>query len=300
MDRTGSMGFRGIHPVSGFLYFACWIVILTLGFHILISAVGLLLSLILAWVLGLQRELARNAKWFGLAFVLMTLINPLMNHRGLHILFYFMDQPITLEAVVYGLHMAFMIVGALVVFLSFNEVIHPQRFLYLFSGLAPKAALMMMVAMRFVPLLRRRLQDIALVQQTRGVSLRTGRWIDRLKGLMQQVQILITWSLEEAVQTADSLSARGYGLGKRSTYHPYRLHWRDIAFVVVCGIGFATCMYMWLRGYGRMDMFESHSYSLGWDRMDSLVLGVIILYAAIPIGMEGREHLWWHKLKSDS
>lgn len=298
MDRTGSMGFRGVHPVSGFLYFALWIVILTLGFHILISAVGLALSLILAWVLGLQRELARNAKWFGLAFLMMTMINPLMNHRGLHILFYFMDQPITLEAVVYGIHMAFMIVGALVAFLAFNDVIHPQRFLYLFSGISPKSALMMMVAMRFVPLLRRRLREIGLVQQTRGVSLRTGRWIDRLKGLMQQIQILVTWSLEEAVQTADSLSARGYGQGRRSTYHPYRLLWRDILFAVVCCLGFAACISLWLNGYGRMDMFVSDN--LGWGGMDNLVLGVIILYAAIPIGMEGRERLWWHKLKSGS
>lgn len=289
MDYTGSLGFRGLHPLAAFVFFACWIVMLTLGFHLIISAAALALSLILLWALGLGSSLRRNAVWFVLTLALMTLINPLINHRGRHILFYFMDQPITLEAVVYGLHSAVMIVGTLCAFMALIEVVHPQRFLYLFSGLSPKMALLSMMALRFIPLLRRRLHEIALVQRTRNGQARS--LAGRAKMLMQELEILASWSLEEAVQTADSMAARGYGTRRRSTYHPYRLTWRDGAFIAVCAAVFLLCVTMWLYGWGRMD----RSGNLGWTWQDSMVLACITFYAAVPIGLEGRERWWWCK-----
>ena len=40
------------------------------------------------------------------------------------------------------------------------------------------------------------------------------------------MQILLTWSLEEAIETADSMKARGYGMGKE--VRMFRIKWIDV------------------------------------------------------------------------
>jgi energy-coupling factor transport system permease protein len=296
MDQYGSLGFRGIHPLASGIYFAMWAVILTLGFHLGIASAALLMSILLAAVLGLGRSLRRSAKWYMLTILLTTVIHPLMNHRGRTILFYFPDQPITLEAVLYGLHTAVMICGMMAAFLSFNEVIHPGRFLYLFSKLSPKAALLMMMVMRFVPLFAERLRMIGEVQRTRSGKAQGGSFSERMKRLAAQVQILVTWSLESAVTTADSMSARGYGIAPRTAYRLYRFTWRDGVFMGICCALFMTCTGLRLAGWGRMDVLDGPV----WDVRDSAVLAGVLLFAAIPIAMEGRERWWWRSISLKS
>jgi energy-coupling factor transport system permease protein len=289
MDRYGSLGFRGIHPLASGLYFALWAVMLTLGFHLGIAAAAFLAAVLLAAVLGLKSSLRRNAKWYALTILLTAVIHPLLNHRGRTILFYFLDQPITLEAVLYGLQTAVMISGVMCLFLSFNEVIHPGRFLYLFSKLSPKAALLMMMALRFVPLCAARLRLIGDVQRTRRETPQGASFADRMRRLGARVQILVTWSLESAVATADSMAARGYAIGPRTSYRLYRFGLRDGIFVGISGALFLMCISLWLAGWGRMDVENGPI----WDARDGVVLAGVLAFAAIPIAMEGRERWWW-------
>ncbi|MFD2875261.1 hypothetical protein ACFTAO_03675 [Paenibacillus rhizoplanae] len=64
---------------------------------------------------GQGRLLARSLPFMLLMAASVALLNPLFSHRGAHILFYWLDQPITLEAVLYGLMMMTML---LTIFLS--------------------------------------------------------------------------------------------------------------------------------------------------------------------------------------
>lgn len=66
--------------------------------------------------------------------------------------------------------------------------------------------------MRFVPLFIRRLTTITAIQKTRGIQMETGKIKTRAYNGMRLVQILLVCSLEEALQTADSMEARGYGV----------------------------------------------------------------------------------------
>ena len=51
------------------------------------------------------------------------------------------------------------------------------------------------------------------------------------------------WALENAVETADSMRSRGYGLPGRSTFSLYRFEQRDralLAWLLFCG-GYVLC-----------------------------------------------------------
>ena len=68
----------------------------------------------------------------------------------------------------------------------------------------------------------RRLQKITLVQKTKGVQVDAGSIVERVKNGMQLLQVLLICSLEDALQTADSMQARGF-VTKRTTYIRYRM-----------------------------------------------------------------------------
>ena len=55
---------------------------------------------------------------------------------------------------------------------------------------------------------------------------------------MTVFSIMVTWSLENAIETADSMKSRGYGLKGRTAFSIYRFEDRDkgvLAFLTFCG-----------------------------------------------------------------
>jgi energy-coupling factor transport system permease protein len=70
-----------------------------------------------------------------------------------------------------------------------------------------------------------------------------GQRLERLKTSMSKVlnelSILLSWSMEEGLDTADSMKARGYGITRRSSFSIYRFTRRDVlslAFIAMCDV----------------------------------------------------------------
>ncbi|HEY0828086.1 MAG TPA: energy-coupling factor transporter transmembrane component T [Bacilli bacterium] len=291
-----SGGFRSLHPFPGFLYYAILMVFSMLLFHPLFLITSLFAMIGLNLLHDGGKQLRPWVGYYVITGLIIILVNPLFSHRGAYILFYLFDNPITLESVLYGITMMLSILTILVAFVSYNQMITSTKFIYLFSGIAPKVTLLMVIAMRFVPLLKRRLKDLSLVQRTRGIQTTHGSLRNRIKNGMKQQQILLTWSLEEAIQTADSMSARGYGLGKRSSYEGYCMEFRDwIVIILMVSLG-AGCLAGWYFGFGTLTIYPSVE-SLFFDKKEWFYYGCFCLFLMIPVFMEGREKLRWYDWK---
>lgn len=117
---------------------------------------------------------------------------------------------------------------------------------------------------------------------------------EKLKNGFSYVQILLTWSLEEAVQTADSMAARGYGLKKRTSYEHFQWRKRDtkfmavlIALFVIPLLGYISFSYGKFSVYPELTSFEISQYEI-------IHLIFYCLYLLIPLIVEGREWLKWN------
>ncbi|UUZ81289.1 hypothetical protein LJK88_42510 [Paenibacillus sp. P26] len=98
-----SSGFRSFHPFPCFFYYIGAMVLGMMVSHPVYIAT-LLLLLVLLTVLNRELPALLGLLKFYLPIgLLYALINPLFSHRGRHILFYFWDQPVTLESLAYGL-----------------------------------------------------------------------------------------------------------------------------------------------------------------------------------------------------
>ncbi|GGA92540.1 energy-coupling factor transporter transmembrane component T [Ornithinibacillus halotolerans] len=256
----------------------------------------LITALLILVFVNLSHDGGKALKKWVLVLILMSvliiLLNPFLVSRGTTILFYFRGKQVTLEATIYGMTMALFIVNVLILSISFHLILNGNRFLYIFSKFLPRTAFLVMMAIRFVPLLKRRLDEISDVHHIRGLSMREGNMKNRMTNGMLRLQTGLTWSLEEAIQTADSMKARGYGLGKKTSYIPYYMKKRDWVWLMILCFLFALCIAGGALGYGKIVIYPVLG-TLQFFGIDWTVFGCMVLLMAFPLWVEGRETLRW-------
>jgi len=289
-------GFRWFHPIILLLYYLFAIAALMLYQHPIFLALAAILILLMNFMLDGGDELK---KWRAMVLVMAVLtlvLTPFFNQRGNHLLFYLFEKQVYLEAVLQGVMISLTLVCILTLFLTFNLVITPDKFVFLFSKILPQWALLIMLSLRFVPLLRKRLIEIGDVQSVKGFPLKTGTVKSRAQNGMLFLQTLLTWSLEESIQTADSMTARGYGLGKRSKYQPFYMKNRDwlaFAFLVVSG---SLVLFGWWLGDGVLTLLPI--LEPVWLSGREWVYGFLFFtMMGFPIWTEGKEMVKWKFLQ---
>src|SRR5699024_337975 len=158
MKEAGNMdnGFRGYHPYVAFCYYICTGVLIMINNHPLFLMVALLLLVLV----NMTHDKGQALKKWAIPLVLMgtifTLLNPLLVSRGTHILFYLGNRQITLEALIFGFTMALTLVAIIILFVSFNLILNGNKFLFVFAKIVPRSAFLIMLSLRFVPLLKAR------------------------------------------------------------------------------------------------------------------------------------------------
>ncbi len=237
--------FSKYHPFVNLIYFA-----LVIGFSMVVNhPLAQLISLVCAVVYVVTTQGKKSVGFllkFCLTLVLLTaFINPAFNHEGKTILLYFSNgNPLTLESILYGFSSGGMMITLLLWFSAFNCVMTSDKFIYLFGKVIPALSLVLSMTLRFVPKFKTQMKNVADAQRCIGRDVSSGSLISRTKTAITIVSIMITWSLENAIETADSMKSRGYGLKGRTAFSIYRFEDRD-KYVLVW---FAFCFLYLLAG----------------------------------------------------
>ena len=112
-------------------------------------------------------------------------------------------------------------------FSCYNQIMTSDKFIYLFGRIIPAMSLMLSMALRFVPHFMAQLKVIRNGQKCVGMDVSNGKWFKKIRYALNMVSILVTWALENAIETADSMKSRGYGLRGRTAFSIYRFNRRD-------------------------------------------------------------------------
>lgn len=286
-------GIHAVHPFVMFFYYIC------LGFFAMFfnHPIFLLAGCLALIAVNLSHDGGQSMKqWVPLMMsmtVLIIVLNPFINSRGTHVLFYLFGKQVTLEAMLYGVVTAMSLLIILLLFVSLNIVLNGNKLLYIFARILPRTAFLIMMSIRFVPLLKRRLTEIQDVQRLKGLTMTQGTVRERAKSGMSMLQILLSWSLEEAVETADSMKARGYGSGKRRPYIPYRMTKSDKQWLSYLIVVFVMCVTGGFMGYGKIAMYPELG-TLHLSSLDFAVFACCMAMALFPVFVEGREQLKWN------
>lgn len=99
----------------------------------------------------LKKSFLKSIKWLLPFMLVAAILNPLLIHEGETAILYINEQPITVEAIVYGFAASVMLIAIIFWFSAFNAVMTSDKFLYLFAKVSPAVALLISLTMRLVP-----------------------------------------------------------------------------------------------------------------------------------------------------
>ncbi len=231
-------GFKGMHPISGLLFYLLMFIFGMLSTH----PISLLSGFICAFIYDIKLR-GKKAILFTIKIVLpfiilSALINGLFNHRGVTVLFTLPDgNNFTLEAIIYGLIFSLKAGQTLIWLCSWNEIMTTEKVIFLLGRISPKIALLISMALRFIPLITEQAFVISVAQKGIGSKGDSVSFIPRLKNAVHRLSILVSWTLERGIDTSDSMRARGYGLKGRTSYNAYIFSVKDVIFCVFLLIG---------------------------------------------------------------
>lgn len=234
--------FSTYHPLVNFCYFSVIIVLAMTIMHPLYLFIALLSQSSYAFLISGRRFL-HQFKFFLPLIIIAVLINACFNHQGATILTYFPSgNPVTYESICYAFAAALALANVLISFYCFSQIIDSEKFIYLFGRILPILALIISMTLRFIPKFKYQLQSIRQNRQTFGSDLSQGTMWQKLCHALHIFSILLSWTLENALITADSMKSRGYGTAKRTAFSLYRFEKRDyfLLIIILC----MTCFFI--------------------------------------------------------
>ncbi len=290
--------FRTYHPIVNFMYFLC-----VIGFSMFLMhpvSLGITLVCSILYVLVLK---GRKAAFISIStalpmMLLASVMNPLFNHAGITVITYLPSgNPLTAEAFYYGAAAAAMLASVIFYFSCYNEVFTSDKFIYLFGRIIPSLSLVFSMTLKFIPEFLSRLREITNVQRTLGRDISQGNILKRLKCGMKILSILITYSLESAIETADSMKSRGYGLLGRTSYSIFHFDKRDLKallWIVILSLTVFTGILSGVLEYSYFPVFVV-------GELSALTVFIHTVYSFLcmtPVIIELREEYRWKAIKS--
>ena len=231
--------FGDYHPIINFLYFGLVLLFSMCFMNPVCLAISFISSFAYSVILKGKKAVLQSLLFMLPMMLMAAIVNPAFNHEGATMLTYLPSgNPLTLESIIYGLAASAMLISVLIWFSNFNEVITSDKFVYVLGRIIPALSLILSMTLRFVPKFTQHIKVVSDAQKCIGRDVSNGGIITRAKNGIRILSIMITWSLENAIESADSMRSRGYGLPGRSAFSIYRFDERDrnmMLWLFFCG-----------------------------------------------------------------
>ncbi|OON97384.1 MAG: hypothetical protein ATN36_03615 [Epulopiscium sp. Nele67-Bin005] len=290
--------FKDYHPIINFTYF-----VIVIGFSMfLMHPIYMLISLSACCIYSVYLK-GIHALKFNVLYMLPTLfivsiINPMFNHQGATILFYLPSgNPFTLESVLYGIATGVMLITVIIWFSCYNIIMSSDKITYIFGKITPKLSLIFMMVLRFVPLYKERITKIINAQSNLECVNSNPSFKQKIQNSTKILSIMTSWSLENAIETADSMKARGYGLSGRTAFSNYKITIRDKFIGIYFFVSTFFLIFHSFNNNIKVSYFPVMTYSYG-NFIDFLNYGLFTILCFTPIIINITEEIKWKFLIS--
>lgn len=270
-----------LHPASVFVYIISLLVLNMLFFDPAFIALSLLLAVLQGVVFTSAKKTLKGLLWGLPAIAIVAAVNGIVSRGGETVLVYLFGSPVSAESVFYGLCSGVMLIAIIIYFTVYNRLLPPEKFLYLFSGILPSFSMVVTMTQRFIPALIKRFGEIRAARRNFKQT-ENGKRTKKYQPLFREISALLSWSMEEGLETADSMKAKGYGCTKRSSYEIYDFTAKDIVLIAITVILTAAAITFYYLD-GKIEFYPEIVYRVSFLKYISLA-AVFILGLILPIG----------------
>ena len=286
-----------LHPLTVFAFY-CAILVLTMTATHPVALLPLFSCAVLLRTvqIGVKKVLA-GAPIALLLLLTVAAINLFLVHRGAKILFFLYGKPVTLEAGLAGVSSGVMILSVILFCACLSRSLSGDRMLSLFGRRLPRLALLLRMTLGFLPRFRVRYREISDARGALGIAVERG-WFAKIRARLSDLSILLTLMLEESMDQADGMRARGYGLpgATRATTEPRSA--RDAILSVCLVLLLIPALWPLFSGRGEWNWYPLDAAALVPDLRLIVSFSAGTVIAVLPILLEGKENLKWRILRS--
>lgn len=226
------MRFDSYHPTINFIFFTAVITFTILFRHPAYLAISFVSAFVYSVKLNGKKAVVFNASLILLIAVYAAFYAS-YNHFGVtNIGENAVGNMITLESIIYGALIGTIIAAVLMWLSCVHSVVSSDKAIYLFGRITPKLSLFLSISLRMVPHIKDRARKINTAQRAIGRGANQGNFGRRCRNAIRLISIVITWTLENMIETSDSMRSRGYALKGRTAFSIYRFDNRDRSFII--------------------------------------------------------------------
>ena len=240
--------FDTAHPLVPAVYATFTIALTMLAFQPVLIAISLTGGLLYECVCDGPRAAALSLRWQLPFMVIVALANPLFSASGSTELFRLGPRAVYLESLCYGCAMGGLFAASVLWFRGMAHLVPFDRVMTLLGNAAPTIALMVSMSMRLIPRFVRQgkliaaVQDVAAACAGHGRSVSTGAR-DAVASRLRLSTVLMGWTMEDSLETADAMRARGWRADiRRTTYSRFRFTTLDALRIVALVLAGCLCV----------------------------------------------------------
>lgn len=233
-----------MHPAVGFLYLLGVLGITAFAGNPVVVLESLAGAVLLAALSGRLRGIG----WTAAIAAAAALVNFLFVHNGATALFFAGDMAFTLEALIYGAFTGTMLAAVCMWGNNAVRYVTSDKYIWLFGRILPAAGLVLSCAIRFIPLFVRRTREFIAVQRCTTV-----------RGYLRAFSASVGYSAEQAMDSALSMRARGYGTARRTSFSLYRFTVGTAAALGVAALLSGGCIALMISGAGAFWFYPAAS-----------------------------------------
>ncbi len=283
------------NPAAVCVYFLCVGIPLMFGVNPVTAGIALATGMA-QWVLLDESRSVKGIAFYAAIPLVSALINPLFNHNGVTVLFFMNSNPVTWESVLYGLVMGTVISAAMLWARCLSVIMDTDRLLYVTGRFSPRISLALSMALRQIPMLRGQSERMREARKASGL-LREKNAPDQIRSGMLIFSGLTTWALENGVITADSMTARGFGTGRRTGYSLFPWKTGDTMLITISAALFAGVAAARAAGFTGYVWYPELTVP-GASVEGTAAYAAYALLCVLGIIMEIRDRIRWKRLEA--
>jgi energy-coupling factor transport system permease protein len=279
---------QALHPATILIYLGIIVAgAVTLNHPLFLLALFIPVITVLA-ASGGMKAWKKSSKFLFMLIAIHFIINTLVNQMGVTVLLrgpllpVFGRVTLSLETLLYVMSMGIRLLTVYTAFILYNHAVNPDRALSMFARLFPRSALLVALTTKTIPHLTQKLQSAAEIAQCRGVNMHTGSLFKRVKNRMPLIRVLFMSSLEDSFSIGESIQARAYGSGPRTSYFRHRLRPGDFLVTISSVAALLIMALSLIWGWGTFSFFPRLQDWTFSPYQRSALLG-IWLFLMIPV-----------------
>ncbi|TCO71477.1 energy-coupling factor transporter transmembrane component T [Marinisporobacter balticus] len=275
-----------LHPFTMILFSMILFFMALIYNHPLYICSILIFIVVSILLLGEGKQLKTTMKYGVYTAALILIINPLANQNGRHILYKSGKIPIigkikiTQEALAYGGNMALKLFCILLIFLFYGLMTDRDETFSFFSKYAHKLTLTLSMTINIIHRLRLEIMRVKDVMILRGVNFQEKNLRKRMKAYYPILKVIFIASLEGSLDQAESLYARGYGKGVRTSYSQVKIKNIDYLFHGINFILLCFVVYGFFLNVGFVQFYPTFH---GFDLKENIFLIYIDIILVVAI-----------------